>query len=92
MSYVRPVILYDCEAWCLKESEMIILQRTERSSMREMRQYSSNYEELSMESMLLLGLNEAIDQLSMTIILCSWVGELTHNGFSGSSFPPFLGF
>ena len=26
--YMRPAILYGCEAWCLKESEMGILQRT----------------------------------------------------------------
>ena len=28
--YVRPTILYGSEAWCLKESEMGIFQRTER--------------------------------------------------------------
>ena len=27
-SYVRPAILHGSEAWCLKESEMGILQRT----------------------------------------------------------------
>ena len=30
-SYVMPAILYGSEAWCLKEREMRILQRTERS-------------------------------------------------------------
>ena len=35
-SYVRPAILYGSEAWCLKESEMGILQRTERSMVRAM--------------------------------------------------------
>ena len=30
-SYVWPAILYGSEAWCLKESEIGILQRTERS-------------------------------------------------------------
>ena len=30
-SYVKPVILYGNEAWCLKESEMGILRRTEGS-------------------------------------------------------------
>ena len=29
-SYVWPAILHGCEAWCLKESEMGILLRTER--------------------------------------------------------------
>ena len=35
-SYVRPAILYGSEAWCLKESEMGILQRTERFMVRAM--------------------------------------------------------
>ena len=35
-SYVRPAMLYRCEAWCLKESEMGILRRTERSMVRAM--------------------------------------------------------
>ena len=30
-SYVRPAILYGSEAWCLKESDIEVLQRTERS-------------------------------------------------------------
>ena len=29
-NYVRPSIFHGSEAWCLNESEMIILQRTER--------------------------------------------------------------
>ena len=33
-SYVSPAILYGSEAWCLKESEMGILRRTERSMVR----------------------------------------------------------
>ena len=35
-SYVRPAILYGSEAGCLKESEMGILRRTERSMVRAM--------------------------------------------------------
>ena len=35
-SYIRPAILHRCEVWCLKESEMQILQRTERSMVRAM--------------------------------------------------------
>ena len=35
-SYARPVILYGSEAWYLKESEMGILLRTERSTVRAM--------------------------------------------------------
>ena len=33
-SYVRPAMLYGSEAWCLKESVMVILLRTERSMVR----------------------------------------------------------
>ena len=36
MSFVRPAILYGCEAWRLKESEMGILRRTDRSMVRAM--------------------------------------------------------
>ena len=35
-SYIRPAIQHGCEAWCLKESEMGILLRTERSMVRAM--------------------------------------------------------
>ena len=35
-SYVGPTITYGSEGWCLKESEMGILQRTERSMVRAM--------------------------------------------------------
>ena len=33
---VRPAILYGSETWCLKESEMAILRRTERAMIRAM--------------------------------------------------------
>ena len=36
MSYVLPAILFGSEAWCLKESEIGILQRIERSMVRAM--------------------------------------------------------
>ena len=35
-SCVRPAMLYGSEAWRLKESEMVILRRTERSMVRSM--------------------------------------------------------
>ena len=35
-SFIGPAILYGSEAWCLKVSEMEILQRTERSIVRAM--------------------------------------------------------
>ena len=36
MSYIRPSILHESEAWCLNKSEMVILQRTERFMVRAM--------------------------------------------------------
>ena len=35
-SYVRPAILYGSEMWCLRESEMGVLWRTESSMVRAM--------------------------------------------------------
>ena len=35
-TYIWPTILNESEAWCLKESEMRILRRTERSMVRTM--------------------------------------------------------
>ena len=35
-SYVRSAILHGSETWCLKESGMAILRRTERAMMRSM--------------------------------------------------------
>ena len=35
-SCVRPTILYGSEAWCMKENDLGILQRTEGSVLREM--------------------------------------------------------
>ena len=35
-TYVRPAMLYGSESWCLKESEMVILRKPERSMVRAM--------------------------------------------------------
>ena len=35
-SYIGPAILYESDAWCLKESEIGILRRTERFMVRAM--------------------------------------------------------
>ena len=64
-SYVRPAILYGSEAWCLKESEMGILRRTERSMVRAMCGVQLKDRKRSKDLMLMLGLNETIDQLAM---------------------------
>ena len=63
---LRPAILYGSEAWCLKESEMGILQRTERSMVRALCGVQLKDRKRSMDLMFMLGLNETIDQLAMT--------------------------
>ena len=35
-SYVRPIMQCGCDAWCLKECEMGVLRRTERSMVKAM--------------------------------------------------------
>ena len=71
--YVRPAILYGSEAWCLKESEMRILQWTERSMVRAMCGVQLKYIKRSVE--LMLGLSETIDQLAKTNSVC-WYGHV----------------
>ena len=70
-SYVRPAILYGSEAWCLTESEMKILRWAERSTVRAMCGVQLKDRKRSMDLMLMLGLNEAIDQLALVnSVLC----------------------
>ena len=64
-SYVMPAILHGGEAWCLKESEMGILQRTERSKVRAMCEIQHNDRKNYTDSMLMLCLNDTIDQLAI---------------------------
>ena len=61
-SYVRSAILYGSEAWCLKESEMSILRRTERSTVREMCGVQLKVRKKYMALMFMLGLKETMDQ------------------------------
>ena len=65
ISYVRPVILHRSEAWCLKESEMGILRRTERSTVRAMCGVQLKDRQRSTDLMFMLALKETIDQLAM---------------------------
>ena len=58
-------MLYESEAWCLKESEMEILQRTERSMVRAMCGVQQKDEKRSTDLMFILGLNETMDWLAM---------------------------
>ena len=69
-SYVRPVMLYGCETWCLKESEMGILQRTERSMVRAMFGIQLKDRKRSKDLMLMLDLNETMDNLAMANSVC----------------------
>ena len=64
-SYVCLTILFGSEAWCLKESEMGILQMTGRSSVSAMCGVQLNDRKRSVDFKFMLGLNEATNQLSM---------------------------
>ena len=57
-SYVRPAILHGSEAWCLKESDMGTLRRTERCMARTMCGVQLKDRKRSMDLMLILALNE----------------------------------
>ena len=63
--YVVPAILYGSEAWCLKESGMMILGRTAISMVRAFCWVQLKDRRRSTDLMLMLGLNETIDQLAM---------------------------
>ena len=64
-SYVKPAILYGSEAWCLKESDIGILQRTERSMVRTMCGAKLKDRKGSKNLMLIVDFNETVDQLAM---------------------------
>ena len=74
-SYVRSAILYGSEAWCLKESEMGILQRTERSMVWAMCGVQLKYRTRSTDLMFMLCLIETIDQLAMASRV-HWYGDV----------------
>ena len=74
-SYVRPAILYGSEVWGLKESEIGILRRTERSMVRAMCGVQLKDEKMSKDFVLLLGMDETIDQLAMANSV-RWYGHV----------------
>ena len=74
-SYLRPTMLYGSEAWCLKESEMKTLRRTERSTVSAMCGVQLKDIKRSTDLMFMLGLSETIDQLAMTSSVC-WYGHV----------------
>ena len=63
-------ILHGSEAWCLKESEMGILRRTERSMVRAMCAVQLKDRKRSTDLMFMLGLKETIDQQAMANSVC----------------------
>ena len=72
-SNVRPAILYGSEAWSLKESEMRMLRRTERSMVRAMCGVQLKDRKSSMDLRFMLRLSETIDQLAMQTVFVSTV-------------------
>ena len=74
-SYVWPAILHRSEAWCLKGSEVGILQRTKRSMVRAIVECSSKTDRRYMDLMFMLGLKETIDQLAMANSV-RWYGHV----------------
>ena len=67
-SYVRLAILHGSEAWYLKESEMGILRRTERSMVRTMCGEQLKDIKIFTYLMFMLCLREIIDQVAMAVI------------------------
>ena len=74
-SYVRPTMMYGSEAWCLKESDMVILRRAERSMVRTMCGVQLKDRRRSTDLMFMLGLNEIMDQLAMANSV-RWYGHV----------------
>ena len=63
-SYVRSAMLYGSETWCLRENEVAILRRAERSMVRAMCGVKLVDKRNTEEQMDMLGLNKAADKLA----------------------------
>ena len=72
-TFVRPTILYECEAWCLKESEIFC--RTGRTMVRAMCAAQRKDRKRSTGLMFMLGFCETVDQLAMVNSVC-WYGHV----------------
>ena len=72
MSYVRPAMQHESEAWCLKESEMEILRKAVRSMVRAMRRVQLKNRKRYTDLMFMLGLSETEDQLAVNVgmVMC----------------------
>ena len=77
-SYVKPTMLYGCEAWCLRESEMGILHWTERSMVRAMCGVQHKDKKRSTDLMFIFDLSETIDQLAIASSV-RWYGHVLRN-------------
>ena len=73
-SYIRPAILYESEAWCLKEKEMGILRLSELSMVRAICGVRLKSKR-STDLMFMQGLNETMDQLAMANSV-RWYGHV----------------
>ena len=74
-SSLKPTILYGSEVWCLQESEMRILQRTERSMVRPICAVQLKDRKRTADLMLMLDLNETIDQLAMQTVFVGMIED-----------------
>ena len=63
-SYVRSTMLYGSETWCLRENEVAIVRRAERSIVRTMCGVKLVDMRNTVELMNMLGLKEAADKLA----------------------------
>ena len=73
--YVRPTMLYESEAWCLRESEKVILRWIIRSMVRVTCGVQLKDRKRSTSLMFMLGLNETIDQLAVANSV-RWYGHV----------------
>ena len=75
MSYLGPALLHGSEAWCLKESNIGILQRTKRSMVSAICGVQLKDRRRSTDLMFMFGLSETIDQLAMANSV-RWYGHV----------------
>ena len=61
---MRSAMLYGGETWCLRENEVTILRRTERSMVRAMCGITLVDKRITVELMDMLGLKEAADRVN----------------------------
>ena len=74
-SYIRSVMLYGSETWCLKENEMVILRRAKKAMMRAMCKVKVMEKRTSQELMSLLSLKDTLDGLARASRV-QWYGHI----------------